>query len=136
MKEIKKYNKMIEAFECDMTLARDGEKDISELDFRDPNILHDIDLLADLSCGLRYNKLKIVETNKDDVPDYALKTIIWNIIRYATDSHIDGIEFEEVVNDLIENNYMTEDELEKINRGVYNDWLEWKEENIEEEWFE
>ncbi len=34
MKEIKKYNKMIEAFECDMTLARNGEKDISELDFR------------------------------------------------------------------------------------------------------
>lgn len=133
MKEIKKYNKMIEAFECDMTLARDGEKDISELDFRDPNLLHDIDLLADLSCELRYNKLKIVETNKDDVPDYALKTIIWNIIRYATDNHIDGIEFEEVVNDLIENNYMTEDELEKIDRGVYNDWLEWKEENIEEE---
>lgn len=133
MKEIKKYNKMIEAFECDMTLARDGEKDISEFDFRDPNLLHDIDLLADLSCGLRYNKLKIVETNKDDVPDYALKTIIWNIIRYATDNHIDGIEFEEVVNDLIENNYMTEDELEKIDRGVYNDWLEWKEENIEEE---
>lgn len=133
MKEIKKYNKMIEAFECDMTLARDGEKDISELDFRDPNLLHDIDLLADLSCGLRYNKLKIVETNKDDVPDYVLKTIIWNIIRYATDNHIDGIEFEEVVNDLIENNYMTEDELEKIDRGVYNDWLEWKEENIEEE---
>ena len=133
MKEIKKYNKMIEAFECDMTLARDGEKDISELDFRDPNLLHDIDLLADLSCGLRYNKLKIVETNKDDVPDCALKTIIWNIIRYATDNHIYGIEFEEVVNDLIEDNYMTEDELEKIDRGVYNDWLEWKEENIEEE---
>lgn len=133
MKEIKKYSKMIEAFECDMTLARNGEKDISELDFRDPNLLHDIDLLADLSCGLRYNKLKIVETNKDDVPDYALKAIIWNIIRYATDNHIDGVEFEEVVNDLIENNYMTEDELEKIDRGVYNDWLEWKEENIEEE---
>ena len=133
MKEIKKYNKMIEAFECDMTLAKDGEKDVSELDFRDPNLLHDIDLLADLSCGLRYNKLKIVETNKDDVPDYVLKTIILNIIRYATDNHIDGIEFEEVVNDLIENNYMTEDELEKIDRGVYNDWLEWKEENIEEE---
>lgn len=133
MKEIKKYNKMIEAFECDMTLARDGEKDISELDFRDPNLLHDIDLLADLSCGLRYNKLKIVETNKDDVPEWALKTIIWNIIRYATDNHLEGIEFEEVVNDLIEDKYMTEDELEKIDRGVYNDWLEWKEENIEEE---
>ena len=129
MKEIKKYNKMIEAFECDMTLARDGEKDISELDFRDPNLLHDIDLLADLSCGLRYNKLKIVETNKDDVPEWALKTIIWNI----TDNHLEGIEFEEVVNDLIEDKYMTEDELEKIDRGVYNDWLEWKEENIEEE---
>lgn len=132
MKEIKKYNKMIEAFECDMTLARNGEKDISELDFRDPNLLHDVDLLADLSCGLRYNKLKIVETNKDDVPDYALKAIIWNIIRYATDNHIDGIEFEEVVDDLIEDKYMTEDELEKIDRGVYNDWLEWKEENTEE----
>ena len=133
MKEIKKYNKMIEAFECDMTLARNGEKDISELDFRDPNLLHDVDLLADLSYGLRYNKLKIVETNKDDVPEWALKVIIWNIIRYATDNHIDGIEFEEVVNDLIEDKYMTEDELEKIDRGVYNDWLEWKEENIEEE---
>lgn len=133
MKEIKKYNKMIEAFECDMTLARNGEKDISELDFRDPYLLHDIDLLADLSCGLRYNNLKIVETNKDDVPEWALKIIIWNIIQYATDNHIDGIEFEEVVNDLIEDKYMTEDELEKIDRGVYNDWLEWKEENIEEE---
>lgn len=133
MKETKKYNKMIEAFECDMTLAKNEDHNLLELDFRDPNLLHDIDLLADLSCGLRYDKLKIVETNKDDVPDYALKTIIWNVIRYATDNHIDGIEFEEVVNDLIENNYMTEDELEKIDRGVYNDWLEWKEENIEEE---
>lgn len=133
MKVTKRYNKMIEAFECDMALVRDGKKDISELDFKDPQLLNDIELLESLSCGLRYNKLKIVETNKDDVPDYALKAIIWNIIRYATDNHIDGIEFEEVVNDLIENNYMTEDELEKIDRGVYNDWLEWKEENIEEE---
>lgn len=133
MKVTKRYNKMIEAFECDMTLARNGEKDISELDFRDPQLLNDIELLESLSYGLRYGNLKIVETNKDDVPEWALKIIIWNIIRYATDNHIDGIEFEEVVNDLIEDKYMTEDELEKIDRGVYNDWLEWKEENIEEE---
>lgn len=132
MKVTKRYNKMIEAFECDMALVRDGKKDISELDFKDPQLLNDIELLESLSCGLRYNKLKIVETNKDDVPDYALKAIIWNIIRYATDNHIDGIEFEEVVDDLIEDKYMTEDELEKIDRGVYNDWLEWKEENTEE----
>ena len=129
MKEIKKYNKMIEAFECDMTLARNGEKDISELDFKDPQLLNDIELLESLSYGLRYGNLEIVETSNDDVPDYALKTIIWNIIRYATDNHIYGAEFEEVVNDLIEDKYMTEDELEKIDRGVYNDWLEWKEEN-------
>ena len=133
MKVTKRYNKMIEAFECDMALVRDGKKDISELDFKDPQLLNDIELLESLSYGLRYNKLKIVETNKDDVPEWALKVIIWNIIRYATDNHIDGIEFEEVVNDLIEDKYMTEDELEKIDRGVYNDWLEWKEENIEEE---
>lgn len=132
MKEIKKYNKMIEAFECDMTLARNGEKDISELDFKDPQLLNDIELLESLSYGLRYGNLEIVETSNDDVPDYALKTIIWNIIRYATDNHIYGAEFEEVVNDLIEDKYMTEDELEKIDRGVYNDWLEWKEENTEE----
>lgn len=132
MKEIKKYNKMIEAFECDMTLARNGEKDISELDFKDPQLLNDIELLESLSYGLRYGNLEIVKTSNDDVPDYALKTIIWNIIRYATDNHIYGAEFEEVVNDLIEDKYMTEDELEKIDRGVYNDWLEWKEENTEE----
>ena len=133
MKVTKRYNKMIEAFECDMTLARNGEKDISELDFKDPQLLNDIELLESLSYELRYGNLEIVETSNDDVPDYALKTIIWNIIRYATDNHIYGAEFEEVVNDLIEDKYMTEDELEKIDRGVYNDWLEWKEENIEEE---
>lgn len=132
MKVTKRYNKMIEAFECDMVLARNEEKSISELDFKDPQLLNDIELLESLSYGLRYGNLEIVETNKDDIPDYALKTIIWNIIRYATDNHIDGVEFEEVVNDLIEDKYMTEDELEKIDRGVYNDWLEWKEENIEE----
>lgn len=132
MKVTKRYNKMIEAFECDMVLARNEENSISELDFKDPQLLNDIELLESLSYGLRYGNLEIVETNKDDIPDYALKTIIWNIIRYATDNHIDGVEFEEVVNDLIEDKYMTENELEKIDRGVYNDWLEWKEENIEE----
>lgn len=132
MKVTKRYNKMIEAFECDMVLARNEEKSISELDFKDPQLLNDIELLESLSYGLRYGNLEIVETNKDDIPDYALKTIIWNIIRYATDNHIDGVEFEEVVNDLIEDKYMTEDELEKIDRGVYDDWLEWKEKNIEE----
>lgn len=132
MKVTKRYNKMIEAFECDMVLARNEEKSISELDFKDPQLLNDIELLESLSYGLRYGNLEIVETSNDDVPDYALKTIIWNIVRYATDNHIYDVEFEEVVNDLIENKYMTEDELEKIDRGVYNDWLEWKEKNIEE----
>ena len=132
MKVTKRYNKMIEAFECDMALARNEEKSISELDFKDPQLLNDIELLESLSYGLRHGNLEIVETSKDDVPDYALKAIIWNIIRYATDNHCYDVEFEEVVDDLIDDKYMTEDELEKIDRGVYNDWLEWKEENIKE----
>jgi hypothetical protein len=58
-----KFNKMIEAFECDFNLALENKHSLSELDNRikakDEKILKDIDLLQELSYLLRYNKAEI-----------------------------------------------------------------------------
>ena len=58
-----KFNKMIEAFECDFNLALENKHSLSELDNRikakDEKILKDIDLLQELSYLLRYGKAEI-----------------------------------------------------------------------------
>lgn len=60
-----KYINMIEAFECDFSLAVHNKKDIAELDStiknKDEKLLKDIELLKELSFLLRNNKIKIVE---------------------------------------------------------------------------
>lgn len=58
-----KFNSMIEAFECDFVLAKEGKYSISELEnkvrFKDENLMADIDLLEELSYLLRYGKAEI-----------------------------------------------------------------------------
>lgn len=63
-----KYINMIEAFECDFALARDGKRNLNHLqqgiNEKDESLLNDIKLLEELSFNLRHNKLKIVEVDK------------------------------------------------------------------------
>nr|DAK86858.1 MAG TPA: hypothetical protein [Caudoviricetes sp.] len=62
-----KYAGMIESFECDFTLAvEQGEKygldDLQvKIEHGDKKLLSDIELLKELSYGLRSGKLKIVK---------------------------------------------------------------------------
>lgn len=56
-----KYIGMIEAFECDFTLAQEEGKPIV-LDASN-RLSNDIDLLQELSFLLRYGKLKIVSVD-------------------------------------------------------------------------
>lgn len=64
MTKTNKFNNMIEAFECDFDLAREGEKDLNELqeliNKKDEKLLKDIDLLCELSYLLRYGKAEIM----------------------------------------------------------------------------
>lgn len=65
--QTKKYARMVESFECDFTLAiEQGEKygldDLQvKIEHRDKKLLSDIELLKELSYGLRSGKLKIVK---------------------------------------------------------------------------
>ena len=70
-----KYTNMIEAFECDLRLAKDDGHSLSELDasLRKTNskISKDLELLEELSFLLRHGKAEInltsVDTTKPDV---------------------------------------------------------------------
>lgn len=60
-----KFTDMIEAFECDFVLARDGKDEqlpqLQELLKKgDQRLLHDIDLLEELSWLLRNGRAEIV----------------------------------------------------------------------------
>lgn len=63
MAKTDKFNSMIEAFECDFVLAKEGKYLISELEnkliFKDEKLMADIDLLEELSYLLRYGKAEI-----------------------------------------------------------------------------
>ena len=66
-----KYVNMIEAFECDFSLAKENNThyQISKLqamiESRDEGLMKDIDLLSELSFNLRHGKAKIVEVKND-----------------------------------------------------------------------
>lgn len=66
-----KYVNMIEAFECDFSLAKENNThyQISKLqamiESRDEGLMKDIDLLSELSFNLRHGKTKIVEVKND-----------------------------------------------------------------------
>lgn len=66
-----KYKNMIEAFECDFVLVRDGRRKLSSLqqniDDKDEDLLKDIELLEELSFNLRHGKLKIIEIEEQDI---------------------------------------------------------------------
>lgn len=63
MAKTDKFNSMIEAFECDFVLAKEGKYSISELEnkviFKDKKLMADIDLLEELSYLLQYGKAEI-----------------------------------------------------------------------------
>lgn len=77
-----KYKSMIESFECDFNLARDGDADLSKLNLKDYRISKDIDLLVELSYGLRNGKLKIVENS---IYEYAVEIYSNEGFRYQID---------------------------------------------------
>lgn len=59
MKDVtEKYTYVLQAFECDMTLARDGKHPL-ELDFNNEKVLKDINLLEELSFELRHGNAKL-----------------------------------------------------------------------------
>lgn len=66
-----KYVNMIEAFECDFSLAKESNThyQISKLQAmiknKDEGLMKDIDLLSELSFNLRHGKAKIVEVKND-----------------------------------------------------------------------
>lgn len=66
MKDVtNKYINMIEAFECDFVLAKDGKERLTSLqqniEDKDKDLLEDINLLQELSFNLRHNRAKIYE---------------------------------------------------------------------------
>ena len=70
MKDVtKKYINMIEAFECDFVLAKDGKERLTSLqqhiEDRDKDLLEDINLLEELSFNLRHGRAKIYEMEEN-----------------------------------------------------------------------
>lgn len=65
-----KYMNMISAFQCDLTLARDGYSNLKLLDSlieeNNPSLINDINLLEELELGLRYGKLAIIEVEDEE----------------------------------------------------------------------
>lgn len=73
--QTEKYAGMIEAFECDFNLALDEENGHSldglqlKIDQNDERMLSDIELLQELSYGIRHGSIKIIEqTLVNEVP--------------------------------------------------------------------
>lgn len=65
-----KFTNMIEAFECDFALARDGHNEkLSELqrmiEQKDERLMKDIELLEELSWLLRNGKAEIILKEED-----------------------------------------------------------------------
>ena len=66
-----KYKDMIDSFDCDFDLAKDTDSAYkighlqSLIDEKNEVLMKDIDLLAELSFGLRHNQIKIVEVQKN-----------------------------------------------------------------------
>ena len=75
--KIDKYNSMIEAFECDMSLAKSGKKSLSDLEqeLHDSNsrLSHDITLLEELSFLLRTEQAEI---HLKDQPTSTVKVML------------------------------------------------------------
>lgn len=71
MKDVtNKYINMIEAFECDFVLAKDGKERLTSLqqniENKDKDLLEDINLLQVLSFNLRHNRAKIYELEENE----------------------------------------------------------------------
>lgn len=63
-----KYNSMISSFQCDFSLALEGDTTLSEIakkiEDKDKRLLNDIDLLEELEWNLRNGKVEIHIINK------------------------------------------------------------------------
>ena len=63
MSKIDKFNRMIESFECDFSLIKEGEKTFSELDekIKDSrySLAEDMELMQELSTMLRHGQAEI-----------------------------------------------------------------------------
>lgn len=63
----KKYLNMIMSFECDFALASDNKNEFSLIEIQEQindksnlSLLNDIELLKELSFGIRHNKIMII----------------------------------------------------------------------------
>lgn len=67
MTKTTKYDNMLSSFNCDFTLAENGQMKLAELDDlikkEDKKLLKDIELLSELDFNLRHGKIQIVEVN-------------------------------------------------------------------------
>lgn len=83
-----KYINMIETFECDFSLVKQGHNKLSELDKAikdktDNRLLKDIELLEELSFNLRHGKLKIIEiAEQQDIDIQSIEEIHYEMKDY------------------------------------------------------
>lgn len=68
----REYTDMIQAFECDLALAADPEKEYGlddlqiKIEQKDERLLRDIGLLEKLSFGVRTGRLRIIEVEEGE----------------------------------------------------------------------
>ena len=99
MAKTDKFNRMIEAFECDFVLAKEGKYSISELEnkviFKDEKLMADIDLLEELSYLLRYGKAEIhlieePKTNADKIRSMNDEELAEWLTKITDDAQLDA----------------------------------------------
>lgn len=125
MKDVtEKYTYVLQAFECDMTLARDGKHPL-ELDFNNEKVLKDINLLEELSFELRHGNAKIVQVKEDeDISTKRLKKIISNLL-YRLEERAISDNISEIIKESVEQGDFTMDELKIIDNDIYKYYKKW-----------
>lgn len=119
-----KYMYMVQSFECDMTLARDGKHPL-ELDFNNERVLKDINLLEELSFELRHGNAKIVQVKEDeDVSTKRLKKIISNLL-YRLEERAISDNISEIIKESVEQGDFTMNELKIIDDDIYKYYKKW-----------
>ena len=85
-----KYTNMIEAFECDLRLAKDSRHSLAELDVslreNDSKISKDLELLEELSFLLRHGKAEInLVSDRSDESENTQKSDVQVLFRKDTE---------------------------------------------------
>ena len=119
-----KYMYMVQSFECDMTLARDGKHPL-ELDFNNERVLKDVNLLEELSFELRHGNAKIVQVKEyEDVSNERLKKIISNLL-YRLEERAVSDNISEIIKESVELGDFAMNELKIIDDDIYKYYKKW-----------